>query len=562
MLQTLNPLLEDTEISWETHQKPFQELLDREVQPEDITQFLLDWSALENQLQHVQTVRMIRAHLDTSDQEAQDRQAAFVTEVQPEWEKMAAALKQKLLSLDHSHLPADAVQMVRRFQADARTFREENVPLQTELFSLEQEYTQISGGLKVEFQGEQKSLPQMKPFQVSPDRTVREEAWKAVRAALSSVAPQLNDLFLKQLKLRRQMAKNAGYPDFRAYMWDRYHRFDYTAETCLEFHQTVKAEVVPFALEMLEQHRVKLGLDVLRPWDAYWHTVVEPGHLPALKPFQTAEELEAKTEQVFFAVSPKLGEMFHLFRKNGAMDLGNRPNKLPQAYCTGLAQSGWPFMFQSAVGTMIDVMVTLHESGHAFHLYASLHGQRFPWNVMSGIEFAEVPSTAMEYLALDHLSAFYTPEEMLRVKRNAIWSMVQGIPWQCVMDAFQHWLYVEAPEEVTPEMLEDRCRELMDEFMPVPAWTGFEAERGNLWQIFHVFSIPFYFIEYAISGLGAIQLWRNHQQDPQRTIEQYLDALAPGYTLSVPEAYERCGISFRFDRPLVRELMDFLRKQL
>ncbi|WP_189007081.1 M3 family oligoendopeptidase [Deinococcus roseus] len=556
-----NSLLQDAPIAWGNYQSRYQHLIDGVVNPEDITQFLLDWSDLETELDQVQAVRTLRAHLDTRDEAAQTAYREFMTDIHPERERVNGALKQKLLSLDLSHLPADAVRLVRRFQADARLFREENIKVQMQLSELEQEYTQINAALKVDFRGEKLGLPQLAPFLLSPDRQDREEAWKASRQTFREAAPVLDDLFLRMLKLRRLLACNAGYASFRDYMWDKYHRFDYNPQDCLNFHQTIETEVVPFALELLEQHRERLGLEVLRPWDAYWYDRVDPPDCAPLQPFKTAAELVARSAEVFSRLNPRLAEMFQLFRDHKAMDLEVRENKLSQAYCTSLPVSKLPFVFQQVVGTAGDVSVFLHESGHAFHDFLSMHSQRFYWNHMSSSEFIEVPSTAMELITLDALDPFFDPQEMERVKGAAIWQMVHNLPHCCFLDAFQHWVYSEAPEDVTIEMLDQKALELLQRFRPVPAWDGFEADRKKLWHFFHVFYVPFYYIEYAFCGLGALQLWKNQQQDPEKTLQQYLEALEAGNSLSVPELYEKCGLNFKFDRQTVHDLMDFVRSQ-
>ncbi|GEM47721.1 M3 family oligoendopeptidase [Deinococcus cellulosilyticus] len=557
-----NPLLQDMHITWDMYQPRYQELLDREVAAQDITQFLVDWGRLESELDEIRTIRQLITHLNTADQAAEASHLAYISEIQPHRERASAALKEKLLGLDHSDLPEDAVRMLLRFQADQRVFCEENLPVQQQLSDLEQEYARLNGSLRVHFKGEDLPMRRILPFLMSPDRDLREEAWRALQKTRMDAAPQLDDLFLKMLKLRRELARNAGYASFRDYMWDSYHRFDYTPEDCFQFHQTILQEVVPLTTELLEQHRKGLGLEVLKPWDFVWSAQLDPQNRPPLKPFETTEELEEKAQQVFFNLHPRLGEIFRTLREAQAMDLGTRENKMSQAYCTALPVRKLPFLFQSVVGTVNDVITTVHESGHAFHRHTTMRTQRFPWNHRASTEFVEIPSMAMEFLTLDHLGVFYSPQELERVRQETTSRSLHGLPWMCFLDAFQHWVYAEAPQEVTIDMLDQKCTELLAQFQPLPDWEGFEADRGKVWQYFHVFYVPFYYIEYAFCGLGALQMWQNQQRDPDRTLQQYFDAIEAGNSISVPQLYEKAGLNFRFDPQTVRDLMNFVRTQL
>lgn len=529
---------------------------------EQLMDFLQEWSALDAEIGEQATVRMINADLITSDAKAQQAYQEYTTHIQPEHEKASAALKEKLLALEDIPWPQEALHLLKGFQVDASLFNEKNLQVMQELSLLEQEYVQINGSFRIEFEGATRTLPQMHPFLFSADRQERERAWRATAQAHTERAPQLDDLFLKMLKLRRTLAINTGHSDYRAYIWDRYHRFDYTPDDCLKFHQTVLQEVVPLAKSLMEKQRKILNVDVLRPWDAYWYDLVEPADCLPLQPFQTASELENKLHQVFDGLSPELGQMFQHFRDHAAMDLAASDDKLPQAYCTCLSVKQLPFVFENVLGYANDVSVSLHEFGHAFHIFKSMQNQSLIWNQGSVTEFAEVPSTAMELLALDHLEVFYTPDELQRVKRSSIWKMVHILPWACVLDAFQHWLYAEAPEDVTPEMLDRKMLELVEQYQPMPSWEGLEWRRKKMWQFFHVIYLPFYYIEYAFSTLGALQMWRNQQEDAEKTLNQYLESLKWGNTLAVPELYRKAGISFRFDAEMVREVVAFVRKQM
>ena len=205
------------------------------------------------------------------------------------------------------------------------------------------------------------------------------------------------------------------------------------------------------------------------------------------------------------------------------MDLGSRPNKMPHAYCASFPKRRMPFVLQNVVGSEDDVRVTLHEFGHAFHGYASMRAQPLIWNHFSATEFVEVPSQAMEVLALPYLhkdrGGFYGSAELKRVYRRQLAGIVHILTWIGFMDSIQHWIYAEAPEELTIGQIDRKAAELIARFMPQTDWTGFQPELAKVWHYHHIFSTPFYYIEYGLSWLGALQIWQNSLQDP-------VDALA------------------------------------
>ena len=247
----------------------------------------------------------------------------------------------------------------------------------------------------------------------------------------------------------------------------------------------------------------------------------------------------------------------------GLLDLDSRPNKMSHAYCQSLQQSDQPFVVMNVVGTAHDLNVLLHEVGHAFHFFASARAQPLIWNRWSPIEFVEVPSMAMEFLALDHLEVAYLPADLERVRREQLENSILFLPWAAQMDAFQHWLYTETGAQVSAAELDAKWLELDRAFHPWLDWTGLEeSERASGWQYYHIFRAPFYYLEYAMCSLGALGIWRSALQDAPAALERYKSALSLGNTVSVPELYRAAGVEFRFDRSYLAELMAFVTAQL
>ena len=550
---------------WSDLEPRYQELTSRVLDDKNAYQFLRDWSDLLKEIEETSTFLNVRSDLNTADEAASEQLSHFNQVTNPKVTVADAALRKRFLSLSAPELPEDALLIRRRMQTDAEAYCEANVPLEADHADLVNEFSRLTGNNLAEYQGEKLTIPQIQEKLRDPDRSIREGVWRAWQQAKLNIAPALDELFGKMLSLRKRMAANLGLGNFRDLIWLKYHRYDYSPRDCVDLHASIAEEVVPLATELLEEHRQKLGLASLKPWDFYWKAPVDPESREPLHPFDTVEELESTTESIFTAIDPQLGDEFSRFR-NGFMDLGSRPNKMPHAYCASFPKRQMPFVLQNVVGSEDDVRVTLHEFGHAFHGYASMRSQPLIWNHFSATEFVEVPSQAMEVLALPYLhkdrGGFYDSGDLQRVYRTQLAGVVHILTWIGFMDSIQHWIYAEAPAELTIEQIDRKATELITRFMPQIDWAGFEPELAKIWHYHHIFSAPFYYIEYGLSWLGALQVWQNSLHDPVEALSRYRAALNLGNSKSVPELFAAAGARFAFDRGTVKELMRFLREQL
>ena len=383
-------------------------------------------------------------------------------------------------------------QFLRRLRNDADLFRPENVPLQAQLQTLANDYDKRTGPMTVTLDGQEETLPQAEGRLLHTDRAARETAWRAVQTRWLAERAALDALYLEMLPLRRQLAANAGLPDYRAYMWRALKRFDYTPEDSLAFGRAIETEIVPLAARLLERRRKALGVDTLRPWDL----LADPESRTPLAPFADVAELEEGTARIFAQVDPALGADFARFRQ-GFLDLGSRRGKAPGGYCSFFPRTGLPYIFMNAVGTEGDVRTMLHEGGHAFHGLASSATQPLVWNRGAPMEFNEVASMAMELLALPYLErgkgGFYTTEEAVRARQEQLERIVLFLPYMAVVDGFQHWVYAHAPEGVTARDMDAQWDALWGRFMGGVDWSGLDAERMTGWhRKLHIFTVPFY----------------------------------------------------------------------
>jgi oligoendopeptidase F len=404
---------------WDELEPRYQELVSRSFNDQAAYEFLLDWSDLVKEIEETSTFLNLRSDLNTADEYARAQLSHFNQVTNPKVTVANASLRKRFLSLLRPELKADALLIRRRMQTDEGAYCEANVTLEADHADLINEFSRLTGNNLAEYKGEKLTIPQIQKKLRDPDRSVREGVWRAWQQAKLSIAPALDELFLKMLGLRKRMAANLGTSNFRDLIWLKYHRYDYSPRDCLDLGASIAEEVVPLATELLEQHRQKLGISSLKPWDFYWRAPVDPESREPLHPFDTVDELEATTESIF-----------------------------------------------------------------------------------------------------------------------------------------------SAPANLSIEQIDHKAAELIARFMPQTDWRGFETELAKVWHYHHIFSAPFYYIEYGLSWLGALQIWQRSLKDPVGALTKYRAALTLGNSVSVPDLFAAAGAEFAFDRLTVRRLLQFLRDQL
>ena len=540
--------------------EPFFDQLDQRPidTPGALQRWLEDVSELLAAVDEVGTERYVRMTCQTDDDARKAAYLAYVEHIEPPVKERRQRLQERYLQCPQAcELDGRRYGVLdRRWRAAVELFRIENVPIQAEEAKLAQRYQEVCGRMTVEFDGQERTLPQLAPYAERVERDVRQQAWEAESARrLADVGP-IEDLFDEMLQLRGQMARNADCADYRDYAFKRYQRFDYTPADCEAFHAAVERAVVPVLRQLHEQRRAALGVEQLRPWDL---AVDVQGRAP-LRPFQTVDELCERSQRVLAGVHPDLGEQFALMRREGWLDLDSRKGKAPGGYQANFEAARRPFIFMNAVGVHGDVLTLMHEAGHAFHALAARHDPLVDYR-SSPIEFAEVASMSMELLTLDHLEAFYTADELARVRRRQLERCVTILPWVAIIDAFQHFLYTQPEHDRATRRAQWLA--LLDRFGGLVEYGEHGEARAFAWQKqLHLFEVPFYYIEYAIAQLGALQVWRNARQDPTRALQQYRDALALGGSQPLPELFARAGARFDFSYDTLAPLMDMLQAEL
>jgi oligoendopeptidase F len=548
------------EAVWEDVLPFYEELASRPLDTGNVEQWLADWSRFESLLSEASALASFAYTCDTSDPDREAAQLRFGTQISPKAQEQRVRLQKRLVELGYVRPGIETT--VERFRNQMQIFNEANVPLSAELSMLTTEWSKLIGAMTVEWDGAEKTPSQLLPFLESDDRRVRERAFKLRAKPYIEKRDVIAGIFDRMYDLRHQTAKNAGFDNYRDYAHQEKNRFSYTPEDCKRFHAAVEEAVLPAVKRIHDRRRQQMKLKRLRPWD----TAVDPGGRPALKPFADIATFIERAADVFGHVDPDFRGYYETMVDAKLLDLENRKGKAPGAYSQTLSFRKQPLIFMNAVGVDDDVRTLLHESGHAFHSFEAsrlpLLFQRHP-----GSEMAEVASMSMELLAspfIDRRSGgYYTAEEELRSRADLLEGIVLFFPHCASVDAFQQWIYVDDAGR-NADARDAKWLGLRQRFEgDAVDWSGLDKERIARWyQQPHFFSSPFYYIEYGIAQLGALQVWRNSLSDQKEAVRKYREALALGATQPLPELFKAAGARLIFDVAGMHELVTLVEEEL
>lgn len=536
----------------------YKNLVDYPIQSlQDLESFLEFWSELSAIIDEAGSLAYVNMTVDTKNKTAESEYLHIVEKVYPITDPYENSLKEKFLSspflnqLDNEYYAL----FIKRTKSEKEIYRQENTELFVQDAKLSQTYQKITGSWMVDYEGKKYTVQQMAIFQENPDRNIREKSYQARVNVHLNDKEALEDLFDEMLKVRTQIARNAGFANYRDYAFVAKGRFDYTPKDCLDMHEAIAETLVPLISEWTKEKCTKLGITSLRPWDLY----VDPDGHGSIKAFDNDNELCDKVEKIFYSLNPLTGAYFKYMRDNKLLDLSSREGKAPGGYMTELSERRVPFIFMNAVGSKRDVDTLLHEAGHSFHAFQARE-QILKSYRSSPLEFAEVASMSMELLGRPYFQYVYKPEEVTRVRREQLIKIVEFFPFMSMIDSFQHWVYT--TDDNGREARGKKWQELNRKFQPFLDMTGLDEIEKTRWQYPHVYTSPFYYIEYGIAQLGALQVWRNSLQNEKQAVEYYLKALSLGGSTPLPKLFESAKISFVMDKKSLQELVDLIKKEI
>jgi len=543
--QALDPLFMDLE------ERPL-------ATPEDLVRWLEDWSELASVVAEEESRRYIDHTCHTDDPETEKRYLEFQREIVPFVKPRWQHLKQKFAAAPHrTQIDPERYQVFNRtILNEVELFREDNVPLETRDAELVAEWQKITGAMMVYFDGKDRTLPQVSRALEETDRARREKAWRGIATRRLRDRDPIDAIYDEMVRNRDRRARIAGFANFRDYTFREKGRFDYTPDDCRRYHDAVAELVVPALRRLHERRRKKLKLKALRPWDL----AVDPEGAAPLRPFAKVTELVAGARDIFARVDPNLAKLFEAIRDRGNLDLDSRKGKAPGGYQCTLDAQRVPFIFMNAAGLQRDVVTLLHEGGHAFHAILC-RGDSLVLYRQAPMEFCEVASMGMEALGSAHLEVFYGKADAVRARRVWFEEILRIFPWIATIDAFQHEVYLR-PDATAADRramwLKERRR-----FKGGDDWSGLEEEHASSWHAqMHPFCVPFYYIEYAIAQIGALQIWRNARKDRAKALEKYRTALALGGSRPLPELFRAAGIKFGMDAKTLKPLIQAVEAEL
>jgi oligoendopeptidase F len=547
--------------SWDVLSPYFNQLLEREINSKmDLENWLKDRSELEAYISEDMAWRYVRMTCDTTNKELEQAYLFFVTEIEPQISPLTDKLNHKLIQspfVDELDKEKYFIYL-RAIRKEIEIFREENVPLMAEISTESQKYGAIIGSMSVEIDGKELTMQQAANFLKNPDRNKRETAFKKINEKRQAHATELDELFNKLISLRHQIAINAGFDNFRDYMFAAMGRFDYTPKDCFDFHSAIQKEVMPLVKAFAEKRKIDLGLDSLRPWDME----VDTQNREALEPFTSGKDLIDKTERCFRKVDDYFAWCIETMDNMERLDLESRKGKAPGGYNYPMSETSVPFIFMNAASSTRDVETMVHEGGHAVHSFLSKDLELAAFKNCPS-EVAELASMSMELLSYDGQDEFYPNKlDFNRAKEEHLEGIIKILPWIATIDKFQHWIYSNPSH--TAQERKDYWFQLSKDFgTGMVDWSGFENIQASTWQKqLHLYEVPFYYIEYGMAQLGALAVWRNYLNNKPKAIAQYKEALSLGYTKTISEIYKTAGIEFNFSESYIKELMAFVKEEL
>lgn len=546
--------------AWDDVLPYYNQLADVPLTRDDavVEPWLATWSRLDTLVGEAGTLAMIAYTANTADASAEQAYLRFSMEIFPRLEEQQVRLARRLLDLGWSRPDLDTT--LRRFRTDIEIFREANVARSAQIEELSAAYQKVTGGLSVDWDGETKTIPQLQPYLKSADRAARERAFRLGASAYLEQRDVLAEQFDRMYALRVDVAREAGFADYQQYCFAAKHRFDYTPDDCARFHEAVIETVTPATERLMAYRQQTLGVDTLRPWDV----TVDLNITEPLRPFDNVGTFVDRAQRIFDRVDSELGSRFRIMSEERLLDLESRPGKAPGGYCTDLSFRGRPFIFMNAVGVPDDVNTLIHEAGHCFHDFAT-HALPFTWQRRTGHEAAELASMSMELLAMPYLvtpDGYYSPEQARVAWLEHLEDVLGSLVHIASVDAFQAWIYTN-PAGADRDARDAQWLSLRSQFEAGVDWSGLERERVSRWyRQLHIFELPFYYIEYGIAQMGALQVFRNAVQDAGSAVTAYKQFLSLGGTRSLPDLYKAAGVQLVFDAPTMRELVEFVEERI
>ena len=441
-------------------------------------------------------------------------------------------------------------------ETSLKTFDPKIKEMLKEETNLRNEYTKLTAGAKITYDGKEYNLAGLGPFHSNEDRNVRKASYEARFNWFSENSEALDDIYDKLVKLRHEIATTLGYDNFIELGYMRMGRSDYGPNEVANFRKQIVDHVVPVVKKLVQKKKDILGLDHLYFYDGINFKEGDP------KPKGSPDNLIKEAQVMYRELSNETGDFFDMMVEEELMDLVNREGKRPGGFCTSFPKYNRPYIFSNFNGTDHDITVLTHEAGHAFQCYSS-RNQPLLGYLWPTMEAAEIHSMSMEFFTWPWMHKFFK-EETERFKYKHIAGSLSFLPYGACVDHFQHWVY-ENPE-ATPKERNQRWLDFESIYLPNRDYDDLHFPKtGGIWQgQLHIYQMPFYYIDYTLAQTCAFQFWIKNQQDSKKAWKDYVHLCKAGGSQSFTKLVALAGLELPFNdgclETVVEHVSDWLDK--
>ena len=472
---------------------------------------------LRNHIETMQTLVSVRHSIDTND-EFYDKENEYMDEISP---ILFGFTNDFYKALVNSKFKDELIQKYGKFLFDLaentlKTFSPEIIPDAQEENRLSSKYSKLIASAKIDFDGKELNLSQMVPYTQSKDRNVRIEAAKKVAQFFSENQDEFDNIYDSLVKVRTRMAQKMGYKNFVEFGYKQLSRLEYDAKMVEGYRKQVLENIVPLHTELRERQGKRLGVDKLKFYDEA--IKFNSGNAD---PHGSPEWILNNGKTMYKELSKETDEFFTFMTENNLLDLLSKKGKMSGGYCTYIPEHKAPFIFANFNGTSHDIDVLTHEAGHAFQVYQS-RGFEVPEYLWPSYEACEIHSMSMEFLTWPWMDLFFE-NDTDKYKFIHLSEALLFIPYGVTVDEFQHWVY-ENPE-ATPKERREKWIEIEKKYLPTRDYGEVEElKNGIFWfRQGHIFSSPFYYIDYTLAQVCAFQFWIKSRESREKAWQDYLN---------------------------------------
>ncbi|MDD6903618.1 MAG: M3 family oligoendopeptidase [Eubacteriales bacterium] len=516
-----------------------------------------DFESIMSDLRDAYTIVSIRHTVDTRDK-FYDDENEFLSEAFPELSPYTVAFSNALYD---GKFKADfekefGKQLLSMIELERKSFSEKNIPLQQKEAKLCNEYEKIIASAEIDFDGEKRNLYGVMKYFEDEDREVRKAAWKKYEEFFASHEKRFEEIWDELIKVRNEQGRNLGFENFIPLGYMQQGRTDYNAADVASFREQVKEELVPLCSKLYEAQAKRLNLDKVRVYDE--NCVFADGNAT---PIGNDDELVEIAREMYKDMSKETGEFIDFMIDHELLDLKNKPGKASTGYMTSILKYKAPFVFSCFNGTIGDIQVLTHELGHAFAGYEAMRNQPIADYYSESTDIAEIHSMSMEQFAYPYAEKFFG-DKADKFRFQHLQEAITFVPFGVAVDEYQHIVY--AHPELTPKERTAEWKKLEAKYMPWRDYDGMEFfGRGGWWyHKIHIFLYPFYYINYTLTTMGAMEFKKKMREDKTSAWNDYMNLCKVGGSKSYLETLAYANLSDPFKPGSVKKAISFAKEIL